>query len=497
MQILNLTQGSHEWLKVRVDYFTASEAPAMMGASPHMTRDELLLFKKTGEQKERSSYVENVIFLKGHKFEGMARVILEDELGTEFYQVTCSMEVGELKLLASLDGIDMAEDVIFEHKQWNKKKAPDLKGKLLPEYYWQLEQQMLITGAKEAYFVMSDGTLNNRVVVKYMPVKGRAKKLIDGWIQFSKDLAAYSLPDDVVDVTAVTIMPLPTLDFQVEGSVTSQNLVQYQSRALTYIEAINTDLQTDQDFVNAEANIKFCKDAETELAGAKQRAIAGNLDINEMMAAVDQLSDMLRERRLLLEKLVKSEKESIKRRMVQLVEDAFAKHKAKLETELKGLSVPLSIDFWDALKGKRTIESLNSAVNTRLAEAKIDADAFARVFRENLTLITPDNEHLFADLQIIIAKPFDDFKLLVESRERKETEKLEWKAESGSIDISPADTQMNFIPTKPEAVDTNGFAAWWEKTGVKISVTPGETMYSHGKLLASLAWDAAKKQDPF
>jgi len=508
MQILNLTQGSPEWLEARANYFTASEAPVMMGASPNMTRDELLKLKHTGEDKERSSYVENVIFLKGHELEGKARAILEAELDTEFYPVTCSLAVDGLDLLASLDGIDMAEEELFEHKQWNQKKAPDQKQKLYPEYYWQLEQQMLISGAKLAYFVMSDGTTDNRVIVKYKPVKGRAKKLIDGWKQFAKDLAAYSLPDDVVDVTAVTIMPLPTLDIQVEGSVTSQNLVQYQSRAITYIEAINTDLQNDQDFVNAEANIKFCKDAETELAGAKKRAIAGNADINELMKAVDHLSDMLREKRLILEKLVKSEKESIKRRMVELAEDAYLHHRAKLEEELDGLSVDLSHDFWGPMKGKRTIESLNNAVNTKLAEAKMEADSVARLMRTNLKLITGDNTHLFADLQDIITKPPEDFKLLVESRESKEQERqLDAHAKDSQeiADMATSNVVLSddgVIATvnsdQTEVIDTGGFDYWFKHVGAGIGIIPDETHFEFGKRMAKAAWEAASKQsDPF
>jgi len=50
MQILNLKQGSAEWLAARFKYHTASEAPAMMGFSPYMSRNDLLLAKYNGEQ---------------------------------------------------------------------------------------------------------------------------------------------------------------------------------------------------------------------------------------------------------------------------------------------------------------------------------------------------------------------------------------------------------------------------------------------------------------
>ena len=48
MKVHNVQQGSPEWHALRANYFTASEAPAMMGASKYQTRDDLLAMKKTG-----------------------------------------------------------------------------------------------------------------------------------------------------------------------------------------------------------------------------------------------------------------------------------------------------------------------------------------------------------------------------------------------------------------------------------------------------------------
>ena len=42
MKIHNVAQGSEAWHALRANYFTASEAPAMMGASKQMKRTELL-----------------------------------------------------------------------------------------------------------------------------------------------------------------------------------------------------------------------------------------------------------------------------------------------------------------------------------------------------------------------------------------------------------------------------------------------------------------------
>ena len=48
MKILDLIQGSPEWLAHRATHFNASDAPAMMGCSPYKTRAQLLREMHTG-----------------------------------------------------------------------------------------------------------------------------------------------------------------------------------------------------------------------------------------------------------------------------------------------------------------------------------------------------------------------------------------------------------------------------------------------------------------
>ena len=76
MQILNLVQGSEEWKAVRLECFTASEAPIMMGASPYMSRDDLLKYKTTGDEQEISRF-QQILFDKGHTLESNARPLAE------------------------------------------------------------------------------------------------------------------------------------------------------------------------------------------------------------------------------------------------------------------------------------------------------------------------------------------------------------------------------------------------------------------------------------
>ena len=128
MKIIDVQQGTNEWHALRSKRLTASEAPAMMGISKYQTRTQLLDQKTTGLTPDVDEYQQR-IFDKGHTSEAAARPIAEGIIGEDLYPVTCEDDEG--RLLASMDGLTMLEDVGFEHKLWNEKLAEQVKaGKL-------------------------------------------------------------------------------------------------------------------------------------------------------------------------------------------------------------------------------------------------------------------------------------------------------------------------------------------------------------------------------
>ena len=56
MKIVNLTQGTPEWHAHRARHFNASDAPAMMGCNPYMTRAQLLRELHTGGGRGRPGH---------------------------------------------------------------------------------------------------------------------------------------------------------------------------------------------------------------------------------------------------------------------------------------------------------------------------------------------------------------------------------------------------------------------------------------------------------
>ena len=226
MELLNLKQGSEEWLAVRLSHFTASEAPIMMGASKHMSRDDLLTYKTT-KVEEEVGYFTQKIYDKGHEVEEMARPIAERILGEDLFPVTGALMVEGLPLLASFDGLTMMEDKGFEHKQFNAEKAKNLESsqEIQSEHYWQLEQQMLVSEAESILFMMSDGTETNNVHLFYQSVPQRRAALIAGWKQFQKDLENHEPKVYEPELEAEAIMDLPALTVQLVGEVKVSELL--------------------------------------------------------------------------------------------------------------------------------------------------------------------------------------------------------------------------------------------------------------------------------
>ncbi len=427
MKILNVVQGSAEWLAARASYRCASDAPVMMGASKHTTRAELLRMRATGNEKEFSEWAKKNLLIKGHEAEDAARAIIEAEIGEEFYPVTATDDDGYL--LASYDGLVMAGDTGFEHKLWNESLAAAMTdgGTLPAMYYWQLEQQILIGKLKRIIFVCSDGTPERFLKIVYEPVPGRAEQLLAGWKQFDEDLANYQHVEVLPAPTAKVIRDLPAIVVDIAGKVKKSNLGDYRAHALAFIEQINTTLETDQDFADAENTIKFCDTAEKKLDAAKDQALSQTASVRELFTTLDELREAMRAKRLSLEKLVKARKESIRADIIEKGRTKLSEHCAMLNERIGRNYMPtVPADFAGAIKGKKTVQSLRDAVDTELARAKIEANAVADRISLNLRALAdlaPDDGQLFPDLRHIVTKEADDFAALVKTRVAEQRDK--------------------------------------------------------------------------
>lgn len=433
MIIIDVAQGTPAWHALRAKHNTASEAPVMMNASSKMRRNDLLHMKATGSEKEICAWVQKNLFDKGHAQEASSRIIVEKMIDQELYPATATDD--ESYLLASFDGVTMMQDVLYEHKMWNEKLAAAVRAEDLdPEYYWQLEQQLLVSGAEYVCFVCSDGTKTNFVSMDYYPVEGRADQLLAGWAQFDKDLAKY-VPVEAKEVAvAKTIKSLPALSIQLTGEVSSSNLAIYKETALGFIENINTNLKTDQDFADAEAMVKFCDKAEKELELVKSQALSQTASIDELFRTIDVLKEEMRKKRLVLNGAVTKRKEAIRIEIKEKAETELFDHLAALNARVgPRVRLPHIVsDFVSVMKNKRTIASLQDAVDSELARVKIESNAIADAIDENLKCLRElDAKYLplFRDAQELVLKDNADLvniiKVRVNEADQLEKENIE------------------------------------------------------------------------
>lgn len=419
MKVLNLIQGSPEWLQFRMQYHGASEAAAMLGLSANMKRTELLRIKKTGTPKEFSDWVQEHVLDYGHEVEALARPLVEEDLGEDLYPVTCRDDEGWLS--SSLDGLTMGYDIAFEHKQWNEELALAVENGNVPDSHMpQCQQILMITGAERVRFTVSDGTRDRMVWTDVLPDEAWFDRIVSGWKQFDRDLADYEPQPAEVKLTGRTPETLPALLVEVTGHVTASNLIEFRDHAVAVFRAINRDLQTDQDFADAEKTVKWCGDVEDRLKAAKQHALSQTASIDALFRAIDDISTEARRVRLDLDKLVTQRKTEVKEQIIRGGRDAFAAHVSGLKAETGGAWVEMGMpDFAGAAKGKRSVASIQDAVDTLLANAKIAADAAAKRIRTNIAFFdeaTTGYDALFADRLGLVVKQLDDLRLVVDSR---------------------------------------------------------------------------------
>lgn len=427
-------QGSNEWMQLRAKYFTASELSAAAGKSKYQSRTDLVKQKATGIVPEVDAAKQR-LFDAGHAAEAAARPIVESILGTELYPVTMSCEVDGLPLLASLDGIDMLGDMIWENKLLNASLKADIEaGKIDLHYAYQIEQQLLVSGAEKCYFTASDGTAEGTFGMWYESNHELRQEIVSIWTQFEKDVAAYVPEESKAAVVAEKVEGLPALFVQVEGRVVASNMDAFKSAAESFISRLPKadQLQTDQDFVNADQAAKDCKDAEDKLQVVKAQAQSQAVSIDEAFRAIDHISERIRSARLALEKVVKAEKENRKAEIVTTANRELSAHIAALQGRV-GIMVNVAGNFADAIKGLKSLDSMRDKVSVALANAKVEANAIADRIEANRK--TVEDMSLFPDFAQVCTKAPEDFAALQAMRvaQRKEAEEKRLEAEREKI----------------------------------------------------------------
>ena len=153
MKVVQLTQGTPEWLEYRLTMRNASETAAVMGVSPWMTPYQLWLHK-TGRATTKAT----VAMQHGTDLEPAARAAYEAQTGA----VMQPLVVQDGNYSASLDGIDFDGQLILEIKCPYKGQSSALWNDavvgVVPEHYsFQVQPQLMVAGATQAHLWVCDG----------------------------------------------------------------------------------------------------------------------------------------------------------------------------------------------------------------------------------------------------------------------------------------------------------------------------------------------------
>ncbi|MGB1191897.1 MAG: YqaJ viral recombinase family protein [Pseudomonadales bacterium] len=192
MIIHDVEQGSEEWLALRKQYLPASLAPSMMGEGYNKRSDAMSEYLGY-TTKEITPYLQK-LFDEGHAVEEEIRPVVAGEYLESFAPQVGSKEIEGLPLLASFDGITGDGRIVWECKSTNKQFE-----EIPPLYYWQLEHQLIVSGAEKAILTVVNRDTGQHRNYEYYSLDDRRKLLLSGWHQWQEDCRTFEPP--VVDMS--------------------------------------------------------------------------------------------------------------------------------------------------------------------------------------------------------------------------------------------------------------------------------------------------------
>lgn len=212
------------------------------------------------------------------------------------------------------------------------------------------------------------------------------------------------------------------LAIRIRGEVISSNFETWKRELLNEINGTDSELVTDAQFARGQEQVKFFKRAERALKEAKAIAIQRVSSINDLFSAIDEISAETRAARLSLERQIRKRKEEIKREFVDLGLDTIKKYLSLQAPEFQEIDHSPYLDrsrFAAAIKGKATINTLNTAISKKCDQIKHAIDVRAQTVAENLETIRAlpiAHQHLLQDLGWLLALPPADLAEVIKTR---------------------------------------------------------------------------------
>jgi len=199
------------------------------------------------------------------------------------------------------------------------------------------------------------------------------------------------------------------LVISITGQVTHTNFNAWREQMLARIASVKTELATDEDFAEAQEQVKNFKVAEKALDEAKVSAQKQSADIHQLFHAIDQVKARIRETRLTLNRQVTARKALVKNRLIDDAIDEISSYVQETDSRFKVLK-PQSFcqrhEFEAAIKGASTITTAKNKLQALIDEKKEEVDQRIQCIELNAknleripeayTFLFPDNDQLLA-----------------------------------------------------------------------------------------------------
>ncbi len=199
------------------------------------------------------------------------------------------------------------------------------------------------------------------------------------------------------------------LAIKVRGEVLSSNFDEWKLDLIDKIRAVNTELQTEDQFARAQDDVKSFKAAEQALRKAKASAIDQAADIQSLFSAIDSVSEEVRQVRLTLERQIKQRKAEIKDEAVEFGIATIRKYIELQSADFRCIDHAEYLDrsaFVQATRYRASIRALQGAIDDVCANIKTRIDERAGNVADNaakLASLPAAHQALFQDRSMLLA----------------------------------------------------------------------------------------------
>lgn len=191
--IIDLKQGSREWLEFRKTKFNASETADVLGIG--FNKPYKLALIKSGDELVYKNYAMKL----GNENEPKIRDYLNAKYELNLKPVVMLSDEDD-RFLASLDGVDFEKNVFCEIK-FSTKEFEYVKkhGKPTEKYYYQIQHQFYATNLEKCIFAV--GRVNDNFDYEVIDIEVKRddeaiNKLKSAWIEFEKNYISQSVDDE-------------------------------------------------------------------------------------------------------------------------------------------------------------------------------------------------------------------------------------------------------------------------------------------------------------